>query len=297
MQDDVKHIAKIINKICDKAGVHSRTAIAALPTFSVFSSVLNLSNVNKKDLAAAVHWEAKKVMPLALEDMILDWKMVDDSEANKEGNTKVLLTGAPKVLVKKYISIFKEAQINLYSLETETFSLIRSLLGNDKATIMIVEIGNSTSDISIAKNSIPMLSRSIDVGGLTISRAISDNLKIGLERAEQFKYDLGISSLTGDKDAIPKAILETISPIVNEIRYTINLFESKGNNKIEKIVLTGGSALLVNLANYLAKTLDMKVIVGNPWARIAYEKDLEELLNEIGPRLSVAIGLAMRGVY
>jgi type IV pilus assembly protein PilM len=296
--NDIVFAAKVINKICDEAGVISRNAVSALPTYSVFSSVLNLSAVSKKDMASAVHWEAKKVIPLPLEEMILDWKKIEgeEGEDSQDNNIRVLLTGAPRTLVKKYIDIFKEAQINLLSLETETFSLIRSILGNDKSTVMLVEMGASTTDISIIDKSIPMLNRSIDVGGITITNAIGKHLNIGWERAEQFKYDLGISSINSQEDVVPKAIIETISPIVNEIKYAVNLFESKNSKKTEKIILSGGSALLPNLVNYLSKVLDMKVIIGDPWSRISYPVDLEPLLNEIGPYMSVAVGLAMREI-
>ncbi len=292
-QNDAKYTAKVINEICKKAKTVSRSAVAALPTFSVFSSIINLANVDQKDFASAVHWEAKKVIPLPLEEMVLDWKKIE-GEGKGDKNMKILLTGAPKTLVKKYINIFKEAQISLLSLETETFSLIRALLGNDKSTVMMVEVGMSTTDISIVSKGIPVLSRSIDVGGLAITRAISNNLGVGSERAEQFKYDLGIGPSDSSEDIVPKAITETISPIINEIKYILNLFESKNNEKVEKIVLSGGSSLLPNFVNYLSKILNMNVIIGDPWTRISYPVDLGPVLAEIGPKLSVAIGLAMR---
>ncbi|MCG2701332.1 MAG: type IV pilus assembly protein PilM [Candidatus Falkowbacteria bacterium] len=301
-QSDPAKLADVINKICQKAGTVSRSAVAALPTFSVFSSIINLSGVNKKEIASAVQWEAKKVIPLPLEDIILDWREIkENKEENSAGksskqNIKVLLTGAPKLLVKKYIEIFKHAKINLLSLETETFSLIRSLMGNDKSTVMIVEIGANTTDISIIDKSIPILTRSIDIGGMTITKSIGNNLNIGLERAEQFKYDLGISSINSQEDVIPQTIISTISPIINEIKYTSNLFKEKNNRSIEKIILSGGAALLLNLSNYLSKTLDVNVIVGNPWARISCPLELKPLLDEIGPRMSIAIGLAMREI-
>lgn len=290
-----KQVAKIINKICQQAGVSSRSAVSALPTFSVFSSIINLAGIGGKDMASAVHWEAKKVIPLPLEEMILDWKKIEDQAVENKNNLKVLLTGAPRTLVKKYIDIFKAAQINLISLETEIFALIRSLLGNDKATVMIVEIGAATTSITIVDQSIPMLSRSLDMGGLTISKAIGNNLNIGLERAEQFKYDLGVS-LSGGEEVIPKTISQSLAPILNEIKYALNLFTSKNNKKIEKIILTGGSSMLPNLADYLAKILNINVILGNPWSRISYPVDLKILLDEISPRMAVAIGLAMREI-
>lgn len=294
-KSDTSYIAEIINKIISKSGMESRNAIAALPTFSVFSSVLNLSNVSQKDLKAAVHWEAKKVIPLPLDEMILDYQIIKDEEAASK-NMKVFLTGAPRVLVKKYIEIFKKAQINLLNLETETFALVRSLLGNDKSTVMIVEMGANTTDIAIIDKSVPMLSRSIDIGGFTITKAISSSLNIGIERAEQFKYDFGISSSGPDAGIVPKTITDTISPIINEIKYTLNLFQSQNNKSIEKVVFSGGSSLLIDFTTYLSKIIDKKVIIGDPWARVSYPVDLAPTLKEIGPRMSIAIGLAMREI-
>lgn len=295
-QGNFSLIAKIINKICDESGINSKNALAALPTFSVFTSVMTLSGVSKKDLKSAVHWEAKKVIPLPLEEMILDFKEIEKQDDKNSNSAQILLTGAPRALVKKYIEIFKLAKINLLSLETETFSLIRSLLGNDKSTAMIVEIGANTTDVSIIDHSIPMLNRSIDIGGVKITEKIGRQLNITNEEAEQFKYDLGISALNSEYSKVPRVFSEAIAPIINEIKYAKNLYFNKSKKQTEKVILSGGSALLPNLANYFSKVLDMKVIVGDPWSRVAYPLDLKPLLTEIGPRMSVAVGLAMREI-
>ncbi|MDD4271879.1 MAG: type IV pilus assembly protein PilM [Patescibacteria group bacterium] len=297
-QADPKKIAEIINKICSEAGMVSRKAVSALPSFSVFSSIINLAGVSKKDLPSAINWEAKKVIPLPPEEMILDWKKIENFDQTAEkadkNNIKVLLTGAPRTLVKRYIEIFKNAQINLLSLETETFALIRSLLGNDKSAVMVVEIGAKTTSFTIIDQSIPTLNRSIDIGGWTITKAISHSLNIGLERAEQFKYDLGVGSFDSADNAIPKTIIESISPIVNEIKYALNLFQNKNNKKVDKIILSGGSALLMNFTDYLSKILNINVVAGNPWSTVSYPVDLKPLLDEIAPRMAIAIGLALR---
>jgi len=294
---NVEEIAKIINEIYFRSGAVSRNAISALPAFSVFSSIINLSGVNKKDIVSAIHWEAKKVIPLPIEEMIIDWKKIENfGDKTDKANIKILLTAAPRALVKKYTDIFKTAQLNLLSLEPETFALIRTLLGSDKSTIMIVELGAATTDLSIVSQSLPILNLSIDIGGLTITKAISNALNIGLERAEQFKYDLGINLIESKDNIIPKTIVETISPIVNEIKYAISLFQSKNNKKVEKIVLSGGSALLINFADYLSKILNINVIIGNPWDQVSYPLELKPIIEEIGPRFAIAIGLAMRGI-
>src|SRR3989338_881547 len=55
--DDTASTAALISEICAKAKTSSKKVIAALPNFSVFTSILNLPNLPKKELASAVSWE------------------------------------------------------------------------------------------------------------------------------------------------------------------------------------------------------------------------------------------------
>ncbi len=323
--------ATLIREVCREAKTTTTKAITALPAFSVFSSILNLPAMAKKDLATAVKWEAKKVIPLPIEEMILDWKVLEDysaklsidqepkgelgpDDAARESNelsrkgflkinplakkkyTKILLTAAPKDLVKRYIDIFKAAGLSLLSLDTESFALIRSLVGNDRSALMIVDIGSIVTNISISVDSIPVLNRSIDVGGLTITKAIANSLNVSLSRAEQFKYDIGMGPNQVGQGSIPKTIEMALSPIIDELRYSLNLYKNQGQKSIEKIILTGGSSLLSNLPEYLSNSLGLRVFLGDPWARVIYPQDLKPVLDEIGARYSVAIGLAMRDI-
>lgn len=318
LEFNVDKIAAIIKKLRAKTGIKEINAVAAMPSFSVFSSVLNLHNIKKEDIDSAVQWEAKKVVPLNLEEMILDWKIIDEQgggvitenantnneysseqvkkiEDKNKKNIKILLTGAPKMLVKKYIDIFKQTELRLVSLETETFSLIRSLVGPDPSVIAIVDLGAVNTDIAIVENGLPMFVRSLDAGGIMVTKAISDSLNVNFKRSEQFKFDLGAANGHADT-SLPKIIEDAIANIINEIKYSLNLFQQENNKKIEKIILSGGGAHLANISDYLSKTMDMNVIIGNPWSRVAYPLDLKMVLDEIGPQMAVAVGLALREI-
>lgn len=317
---DIKSITSTIESIVRKAGFSSsHNVVSSLPTYTVFSSIINLSgNLNPKDLESAIQWEAKKVVPLPLKDIYLGWQKIGgeglesknsfwsdnlakikltkdqakpDTAAPKVKNSnKILLIGAPKNLIKSYAYTFKTLKFNLVSLETEVFGLIRSLIGNDKATSMIVQIGANSTNIFIVDKGVPVLSRSIDVGGLAITKAIGRTLNISLEKAEQFKYDLAASSQGA---AMPKMISDIVAPIFNEIKYVMEVFASKEGYIVEKIILTGGSAMLHGLPDYLSNALDVNVVIGDPWFRVAYPVEIKPVLEQIGPRLAVAIGLAM----
>jgi type IV pilus assembly protein PilM len=292
----------LIKKICVKARTVSKQAVAALPSASVFSSVINIPAAPGKDLAEAVRWEAKKIIPLPLEEMILDWKVLTPETAvgvtppvTPQKTTRVLLTAAAKNLVKKYLDIFRGAGLNLVSLETETFALVRALVGVDKSTVIVVDMGAASTAISIIENGVPFLNRSLNVGGINITKEIAASLGIDFNQAEQMKYDAGMSPGAGG--GVSKIVERALSMLLNEIKYCANIYQNQEGGtekKIEKVILTGGGALLPNFVEYLSGALNMRVYAGNPWARIIYPEELRPILDQVGPKFSVAIGLAMR---
>ncbi len=295
----------LIKKISAKARTVSKQAVAALPSASVFSSVINIPAAPGKDLAEAVRWEAKKIIPLPLEEMILDWKVLNSGEvasptvgapvAAPQKTTRVLLTAAAKNLVKKYLEIFKGAGLNLVSLETETFALVRALVGVDKSTVIVVDMGAASTAISIIENGVPFLNRSLNVGGINITKEIGTSLGIDFNQAEQMKYDAGMSPGAGG--GVSKIVERALSMLLNEIKYCSNIYQNQeggSGKRIEKVILTGGGALLPNFVEYLSGALNLRVYAGNPWARIIYPEELKPILDQIGPKFSVAIGLAMR---
>lgn len=295
--DDIGYLARAINKVRTEAGIKAVKVTASLPTFAVFSSIININASDKKRMDQAVNEEAKKVIPLPLEEMTLDWKAVPvENGKSATGAIPVFLTGSPKKLVRKYIDIFRTAKLSLASLETETFSLVRSLVGDDKSTVMIVEIGANSTDLSIVKDSIPVLNRSLAVCGSTITKSLSEKMGITYSQAEQFKFDLSVTLSQDGKEELPQLVAKTIEPIVTEIQYMLDFFRSQNSGEVEKIILSGGGSLLLNLPDYLAKRLNLKVIIGDPWNRVRCPEELKPVLNEVGPRLAVAIGLAMREI-
>lgn len=293
VRQDPDKVAALLKNVCQKARTTTTKCLTALPNFSIFTTIISLPKLPKKELNQAIQGEAKKFIPLPLEEVILDSKILTDGQLG-EKNIRVLLTGAPKNLVEKYLGIFNDAGLNLLSLETESFALIRSLTGNDKSGMMILNFGGLNTSIVIIENGIPFLNRSIDVGGAAITRAVAASLNIGYERAELFKHDVGLSEASAS--SVPQTIESILEAVLNEIKYSLNLYRSQHDKDIEKIIVTGGSGMLSYLPSYLTRNLNKKVYLADPWARVIYPEELKPVLDEIGSRLAVAVGLAMRDI-
>jgi len=295
--DDSAYLAKAINKVRAEANITAKRVTASLPTFAVFSSIITLTGVDKKNLTSAVLEEAKKVIPLPLEEMKIDFRVIPEPVTGKvavKSNIRVFLTCSPRKIVRKYIDVFHEADLDLSYLETETFSLVRSLVGSDKSTIMIVEIGANSTDISVVRESIPVLNRSLEICGTTITKALMEKLDISFTQAEQFKIDLSLSEKANSE--LPAVVVKTITPIISEIKYMLDFYNMSNQGNVEKIILSGGSSLLLSLSQYLSDKLNLQVIIGDPFNRILYPDEIKPVIKEVGPRLAVAVGLALRDI-
>lgn len=301
----------MIKEVANRAKVTTNLALAALPPALIFTTVIKLSGLIKKDLdnkmkiKSLLAEELKKILPRPVEEMAYDFNLVPSEDIKKATpNDKIeiakfLITAAANETVKEYVEIFKQAGFNLTNLDIEPFALVRSLVGTDQSLIMLVDIGENRTSLSIVNLGIPVINRGIQVGGAAITRSIADNLKITIAEAENYKLDLGIMMAQENMEVYPKPVVDALEPIVTEIKYLLKTYyDSMGTEKnLDKIILTGGTALLGNLLDkYLTKFLNMRVYVGDPWARIVYPEELRPVLQEIGPRFSVAIGLAMREI-
>lgn len=295
LYDDPKKTGQLIADVCKQAGCTSAVAMAALPTTNVFSSILSVPETeDKKERQAAVDAEVSKLAPLPMNEMILQTTFLDKEPDRDAKHFRALVTGAAKTFVQQYVEMFKAAKLELKAIDTEAFALVRSLIGRDKGAICIVDMGSARTNIIIVEKGIPFVSRSVNIGGDTLTRKLMTQMQVDEAQAERMKRDLSTGAQTGE---MPKVLEAIMLPIINELRYALELYakmELTQMKTVEKIILTGGSSHLPHMTDYIANKLNINVYRGDPWGRVAYPADLTSVLEEIGPRFSVAIGLAMK---
>lgn len=289
-----ERIVRALNEIVKKAHIRSKKVIAALPGFSVFTTMIEIPKIPSKEIESAVMFEAKKYIPESGEDMVIDWKIVDSGET-KQDTLHVLINAAPRRLIDVYKDICKQAGLELVSLETESFSLTRSLTKPGDPPLMIIDVGATATDISIVENTYPILTKSVDVGGNAITYIIANSLNIEQGRAEQFKRDY-ITQRQGASEHIPQAIRSVVDQIILHIKNIEKLYASKSDRKIEKVILAGGSAKLPYFQEYLKEVLNTTIEVGDPWKGITYDQVYKNEIEQVSPMFAVAIGLALKEI-
>lgn len=299
----IENTAEILKKLVEKAGATSNRVVASLPNSVVFMSVIEMPKMPEDELKTAVEFEAKKYVPLPLDEVALSWSLIEDkpSRVSKDANlgnlnkqvvsakNKILITAVPTIVIDNYIKVFEKAKLQPLALEIEALSLIRSLVGEDLKTILLIDIGAKSTSINLVDNGYLRLSKNLNIGGDTVTTSIAQSLSVNFARAEQFKKDFG---LTGAGQQIPQIMRPILDIIKNEAQQLIGLFESRGE-RIEQVLLSGGGAKLPSLNGYFA-ALAKPVSLANALSRIIYPAELKPVIEPLSLNLALAMGLAMR---
>jgi type IV pilus assembly protein PilM len=244
-----------------------------------------MPTLSDKELDKAIQFEAKKYVPLPISEVILSWSVVGE---NVEAKTKsILLTAVPKHLRESYLQLFSLAGLELEVIEIEALALIRALVFDNTSNYVIIDIGAKATGINFIKNGFLQLSRSINVGGDTITSQIAGVLNISHARAEQFKKDFGVAGA----GFIPEAAKPVLETIRNETKQLLTIYRARGV-EVAKIVLVGGGAGMPGLVDFFGE-LGVVTELGNPLAKLEYPDEVETVLKRYSVHLSVAIGLAL----
>jgi Tfp pilus assembly PilM family ATPase len=187
--------------------------------------------------------------------------------------------------------------------EAESVALVRSLVGRDQSLSMIIDMGAERTSFFIVEEAKAITNHTIEVGGDKINKIIQNTLGLEDVVVEQMKLDIFNRLLAGQEIAVwsKEMFLDLFNPVVDpimkEIEYSFDLFLRQTGNerkRPEKIILTGGAGFFPYLSSLIGEKFNVKCYIGDPWARVVYQDSLKPILHAIGPRMSIAVGLAMR---
>jgi len=292
-------IIKDLSEILNVMKVRAKKVSMSVPISAAFSSVITFPSISEGDIEKAINFEAKKYIPSPLEEVSFGWNIVSSSSNMKGGgdskNVKVLLVAIQKDMAMKYYKIAKALNLNLVNLETESFPLARALVGEMKGVCTIVDIGSKATNITIVEDGAISTGHSVsNVGGLEITNVLAHGFNVDSKRAEILKRDIGLKFQGADKK-VSEIIAPVVSVVISDVRKINESYSKNNQKKIDKIILTGGSANLPGIAEYFSKEFRLPVELGNPWKSVGHDERLSGKLSEISSQFAVAVGLALGG--
>jgi type IV pilus assembly protein PilM len=285
-------ITEYLIALLKKMNPKSDAAYVAMPAFTGLTFFVEFPVMEEVDLENAIRFEAHKYIPSSLEDVALSWEVVNIHSTSEGEKMGVLLVAALNKDVARFEKYVTGAKMGLGFLELETFSLARSIVGDELGLFFIIDIGSQATNILLIDDGVVKASRNIDVGGKDITHTLEESFGITLERAEIMKKS-GKDFFVSSESTLTFPSLQVIA---SEVGRMYSSYQTKHIGvECKQVFLSGGAARFTGLAKYYSDILKMPVSMGDPWRTVKYNPLLKKKVEELGTSFSVAVGLALRG--
>lgn len=293
-------IARAISGIVNEAKMSARRVVFSIPDFSTFYTTFELPPMSAAELPQAIRFQARQQIPVPLNEVSLDWSIIQGERPDQPGaNIKVLLVAVPNEVINQYQEISRITKLDLYALEAEVFGFLRAVNPDKTKTVAIIDIGAQSTTCSIIDKGILRQSRSFEPAGNEITEVLSKALQIDFKEAQALKAKYGLLPVNEPgRESIREIISTIIDGILMEVDKTIENFSLAENKSPSLIILSGGVALIPGLKEYFAEKLGQEVEIANPFSglNIFYPPLLEKTLKELSPSYIIAVGAALRGL-
>jgi type IV pilus assembly protein PilM len=164
---------------------------------------------------------------------------------------------------------------------------------------LVVSIGRTASDFAVIRDGDLLYARSVNTGGDVLTDALAEQFNVSKAKGESLKRELGDlrprdrrSGLSAQQEKVSYALEGAAGRLFSLVQSTLQLAKGQmqlNQLNVAKVWITGGSAQMKGLDDYLAASLGVPVARFDPLgdAGVAVEGPAA------GPDMTVALGLAL----
>jgi type IV pilus assembly protein PilM len=292
-------VADAIRRLFDARNIKNKTVVASLSGNAVIVKKITVPVMTAAELAESIYWEAEQYIPFDIQDVNLDYQIVDNGAASGKGTMEVLLVAAKKEKIADYTGVIAQAGRSAAVVDVDAFALQNAYEINygieSQAVIALLNAGASATNINILNGDQSVFTRDISMGGNAYTEALQRELNLPYELADQLKRGIAVEGVTFE-DARPvlRAVTENV---MLEIQKTFDFYKgTASSDRIDRIMLSGGASRAEGFTEMLTHRFDAPVEGLDPFKRVAFDtkKFQVESASDVAPTVAVAVGLALR---
>jgi type IV pilus assembly protein PilM len=293
-------VADAIRRLFENKAFKAKEVAASLSGNAVIVKKISLPVMTEAELAESIHWEAEQYIPFDIQDVNLDYQILDAGTGpDSKGTMDVLLVAAKKEKIADYTGVISQAGRTAVVVDVDAFALQNAYEMNygidPQAVVVLLNAGASAININIVSGSQSVFTRDVSLGGNAYTEAVQKELNLPFESAEQLKKGEAVNG-TSYEDVKP--VLHAMTEnVLLEIQKTFDFFKATASSdRIDRILVSGGASRVDGFVEALAERFGAPVEPFDPFRTIAFEPaklgvgDAEGLV----PTVAVAVGLALR---
>ena len=292
-------VAEALRRLVKKSGTKTRNVAMALPPSAVITKKIILpGGMSDQELELQVETEANQYIPFPLDEVSLDFCIVGPCAASS-GDVEVLIAASRREKVQDIQGLAEAAGLKPVIVDVESYAsrlatgrLIENLPDKGVGSIVaLFEVGALTTSMQVIRNDEVLYERDQAFGGAQLTQLIVRQYGFSLEEAESKKRS---GELPNDYESSVLRLF--VESMVQEISRALQFFfTSTPHNKVDFVMLAGGSAALPGLTAAVTRHTTFACSLVNPFEgmEIGEGVRLKKMTRE-APSYLTSCGLALR---
>lgn len=298
--NNLEAVSDSLQRAWKRMGTRIKNVSLALPAAAVITKKIMLpGGLREEDLEYQVEAEANQYIPFAMDEVNLDFQVLNTVSSDDSDEIEVLLAASRKANVEDRVAAAQSAGLKVIVVDVETyaaemaFGQIAAQLPGEALDqcVALVDIGASVMNVNVLRNGQSVYVRDQQIGGDHLTQQIQRVFGLSAEEAEAGKRNGGLPD-NYESDVLSVFRENVASEVARAMQF---FFTSTQFNEVNYIVLAGGCAALVGLDDAVATRTQVNTLVANPFAQMSLSSRIKpRQLQTDAPALMIACGLAMR---
>ena len=254
---------------------------------------------DRKELAAAVRFQAADELPMPLDQAVLDWQPLEVVEGEGGKRQRILLVAARRDMIDRVVAAVRGAGLRLEGIDLGAFGMIRALAtpgadgGDDDDSAVLYVAAAGLTNLAVARGMQCLFTRAAGGGVEAIAVDLAERRSLTLEHARDWLTYVGLTAdattLEGDAEIIAdarRALEDGVRRVATDVRQSLDFHHMQsGGSTVSRAVLTGRAAEITGFAEALSAELGLPVTRG----------EVQGAPPEGAATYSVAAGLSVPG--
>jgi type IV pilus assembly protein PilM len=291
---DFDAVSNAIRKVKNTLKVKCKTAAIAVSGASIITKVVYMDpGQSDHELESQIEIEADSLIPYPLDEVYLDFEELGPSKSHA-GKVDVLLSAGHKDMIDNRVTLLRELELEPKVVDVEGYALGSALIEfgppSEEQPVCCINLGASQLLVTAVQDDRVIYSKEHNFGCDSLLRDISLVFAMELKEVEQQLAE----------GTLPESWKEQQLPIFmanlqQQINRALQMYVASTNKEHpQQLLITGGGALLPDMAEELGRELSITVTPFNPFAQLKVKPEMQQRLDSLAPQLAIATGLASR---
>jgi type IV pilus assembly protein PilM len=229
--------------------------------------------------------------------MVIDFQVL--GRYVSERRVEVLIAAVTREHLDRQLALLDRLGVTADIVDAAPLALANAALhgaGGDRGARLLLDIGHTSSHLTLHQRGEPFFSRRFEVGGRHLTQAIAGQLQVPFEEAEEWKLAAGsdepgfrVDWSSRELRAMRQALERDL---VDEVRRSFAFYRTLGHlPESPRLQISGATARLPGIAGQLGEMLEFPVSVFDPFADLG---GAARARVSGGPQFAQALGLALR---